>query len=183
MRDAKGEILKFWFEETKPAQWFQKNPDFDNDIRARFMGDYTMAMADIYDGWMDDAKGCLALIILLDQFPRNMFRGSPDMFASDNKALKIANHAVVKKFDTMMNINEKVFLYLPFEHSEDLNDQEVSLKLFEPTKDADPTYYTYAKRHYDVIKKFGRFPHRNEILDRQSTKLEQEYLARPDSGF
>ena len=183
MRDAKSEILKFWFEETKPAQWFQKNSDFDTDIRARFLADYTLAMEDIYDGWMESAKGCLALIILLDQFPRNMFRGSAKMFASDHKALVIAKHAVDKKFDTMMNVHEKVFLYLPFEHSEDMEDQMQSLALFEPTKDSDPTYYAYAKRHYDVIKKFGRFPHRNDVLERQNTKLESEYLAQPNSGF
>lgn len=183
MRDAKSEILKFWFEEIKPVQWFQKNPDFDAEIEARFHSDYTLAMLDIYDGWMDSAKGCLALIILLDQFPRNMFRDTPQMFASDHKALNIANHVVDKKFDTMMTVTEKVFAYLPFEHSEDMADQETSLRLFEPTQGDDPTYYTYAKRHYDVIKKFGRFPHRNEILSRQNTKLEEEYLAQPNSGF
>ncbi len=183
MRDPKSEILAFWFEETKPAQWFQKNPDFDRDIHARFSGDFTLAMEDIYDGWMDTPKGCLALIILLDQFPRNMFRDSPQMFSGDEKALAVANHAIEKKFDQVMSLHEKVFTYLPFEHSENLDDQETSLRLFESTKDEDPTFYNYAKRHYDVIKKFGRFPHRNPILERNSTKLEEEYLAQPDSGF
>lgn len=183
MRDAQSEILKFWFEETKPAQWFQKNPDFDDEIEARFYGDYSLAMLNIYDGWADTAKGALALIILLDQFPRNMFRDTPQMFASDRKALNIANHVLDKKFDDLLSLNEKVFCYLPFEHSEDIADQETSLKLFKPTQDDDPTYYTYAKRHYDVIKKFGRFPHRNDVLGRQNTKLEEEYLAQDGSGF
>lgn len=183
MRDVKSEILKFWFEDSKPVQWFQKNPDFDSEISARFESDYTLAAQGIYNGWMDDAKSSLALIILLDQFPRNMFRGSVRMYATDAMALKIAKHAVEKKYDTMMGVNQKVFLYLPFEHSENMDDQETSLRLFKPTQDVDPTYYTYAKRHYDVIKKFGRFPHRNKILERQSTKLEEEYLSKPDSGF
>jgi uncharacterized protein (DUF924 family) len=183
MRDVKAEILKFWFEDTKPAQWFQKNPDFDHEITARFESDYVLASHNIYDGWMHDAKSSLALVILLDQFPRNMYRDTPRMYATDDKALKVAKHAIAKKYNTMMGINEKVFLYLPFEHSENLSDQEVSLALFKPTQSIDPTYYNYAKRHYEVIKKFGRFPHRNAILERQSTKLEEEYLSKPDSGF
>ena len=183
MRDTKAEILKFWFEETKPAQWFQKNPDFDEDIRARFEPDYILASQDIYDGWMESAKGCLALIILLDQFPRNMYRETPKMFAMDHKALNVAKHAVEKKFDTMMSLHEKVFLYLPYEHSEELVDQEKSLELFKPTEAEDPIFYHYAVRHYDVIKQFGRFPHRNDILERQNTKSAEEYLVQPESGF
>jgi len=183
MRDAKSEILKFWFEEIKPVQWFQKNQDFDNEIIARFEGDYNLAILDIYDGWVDTDKGCLALIILLDQFPRNMFRGTAQMFATDHKALSVAQHAIDKKFDTMMTLHEKVFCYLPFEHSEDIKDQKTSMALFDPTKTEDPTFHNYAVRHYDVIKKYGRFPHRNELLGRQNTKLEEEYLSQPDSGF
>ena len=183
MRDAKSDILHFWFEETKPAQWFQKNPDFDNEIIARFEPDYLLAVEGIYDAWLDNDKACLAYIILLDQFPRNMYRDTPRMFATDHMALKAAKHAVAKHYDKVMSLHEKVFLYLPYEHSEDMADQETSLKLFAPTKDDDPTFYNYARRHYDVIKKFGRFPHRNAILERQNTKLEEEYLAKPDSGF
>jgi uncharacterized protein (DUF924 family) len=177
MRDVKTDILTFWFEETKPAQWFQKNPEFDAEIRARFDGDYTLAMQGIYDGWKSDPKSCLAYIILLDQFPRNMFRDSPQMFSGDAKALDAARAAVAKQYDITLSIDEKAFLYLPFEHSENLDDQEISLKLFKPLEKQNPVYYSYAKKHYDVIKKFGRFPHRNEILERQSTKLEEEYLA------
>ena len=182
MRDAKDEILKFWFEETKPAQWFQKNPDFDTEILARFEPDYNLAMEDIYDGWMEDEKGCLALCILLDQFPRNMFRDTPRMFSGDQKARAVSNHALEKNFDQLLNTDEKAFIYLPFEHSENIADQERSVKLFKPLKDDNPIYYDYAVRHYDVIKKFGRFPHRNTILERQSTKLEEEYLAK-HGGF
>lgn len=183
MRDTKAEILKFWFEETQPAQWFQKNPDFDEEIRTRFESDLVMATNNIYDGWMHDDKGCLALVILLDQFPRNIYRDTPRMFATDEKALKISKYAVGKNFDQMLNVDEKAFLYLPFEHSEDLEDQKTSVLLFESLKEDNPIYFDYAKRHYDVIKKFGRFPHRNSILERQNTKMEEDYLAQPDSGF
>ena len=183
MRNAQSEILKFWFEETKSAQWFQKNPDFDAEIIARFESDYNLASQGMYDGWMNSDKGCLALIILLDQFPRNMFRDTSQMFATDHKALTIAKHAVDKQFDQAMNLHEKVFTYLPFEHSEDIKDQEQSLKLFERTKNEDPTFYDYAIRHYDVIEKFGRFPHRNNILKRDNTQMEEDYLAQPNSGF
>ena len=183
MRDTKSEILKFWFEETEPAQWFQKNSDFDEEIRSRFEPDYTMAVNGIYDGWMTSDKGCLALIILLDQFPRNMYRDTPKMFATDHKALNVAKHAISKNFDQMLGIDEKAFLYLPLEHSEELDDQNTSVLLFEALKDDNPVYFDYAKRHFDVIKKFGRFPHRNAILERQNTKMEEEYLAQPGSGF
>ena len=107
------QILNFWFSEIKPAQWFQKNPDFDQDIEARFEQDYKLATQGIYDGWQDSSKGALALIILLDQFPRNMYRDTPKAFASDEKALEIARAAVTKKFDSMLSTQEKTFLYLP----------------------------------------------------------------------
>lgn len=183
MRDTKSEILKFWFEETKPAQWFQKNEDFDNEIRTRFLGDYEMAIKGIYDGWQDDATGSLALIIMLDQFPRNMFRGTARMFASDDKALTCAKYAVDKKQDTLLPPEQRGFIYLPYEHSENLEDQETSVALFKTIKEEQPVYYDYALRHLDVIKEFGRFPHRNEVLERQNTKAEEDYLAKPDSGF
>ena len=183
MTDAQSDILKFWFEETVPEQWFQKSSEFDRDITDRFSDHYQSAMAGNYDEWMETAKGCLALVILLDQFPRNMFRDKPEMFASDDKALKIAKYAVAQKFDEHLSLHEKVFLYLPYEHSENLEDQKTSLSLFKETKGEDPTFYDYAQKHYDVIEQFGRFPHRNDILNRDSTGEEKEYLAQPGSGF
>lgn len=183
MRDTKSEILDFWFVETKPAQWFQKNSDFDNEIRNRFERDYQFAGQGIYDGWQDDPKGVLALCIILDQFPRNMYRDSPQAFATDGKALDVAKKAVKKQFDHLLTVDEKAFLYLPFEHSETMEDQEKSVALFSALKADNPVYYDYAVRHYDVIKKFGRFPHRNAALGRLNTKLEDEYLAQPGSGF
>lgn len=183
MRDTQSEILNFWFSETKPAQWFQKNVDFDEEIRARFEQDYKLAVQGIYDGWDGGEKGALALVILLDQFPRNMYRATEQAFASDSKALEVAKKAVLKGFDTLLNTQEKTFLYLPLEHSENLDDQHQSVQLFAKLKGDDPVVYDYAKRHYDVIKKFGRFPHRNAILGRKNTKLEEEYLSDPNSGF
>ena len=156
MRDTRQEILHFWFKETEPVQWFQKNPDFDQLIRER---------------------------ILLDQFPRNMFRDTPQAFATDEKALKIAKFCIKQGFDQVMPPVKRRFIYLPFEHSEDLAEQEKSVKYFETMKKDDPLGYDYAVRHYDVIKKYGRFPHRNKILGRTNTDAEEEYLARPDAGF
>lgn len=183
MRDTKQEILHFWFDETRPAQWFQKSDEFDALIRERFMVTYDMARDGLCDGWNRDAKGCLALCVLLDQFPRNMFRGAPSAFATDVKALLIAKHAVAQGFDQILPVIERRFIYLPYEHSEDLADQKKSVALFEKIQKEDPLGYDYALRHYEVIEKFGRFPHRNAVLGRASTPAEQEYLATPGSGF
>jgi uncharacterized protein (DUF924 family) len=183
MRDVAKEIYRFWFEETKPAQWFQKNQDFDTEIKNRFEGDYALGAKGVYDGWINDQKDCLSYIILLDQMPRNMYRGKRDMYATDGKALAAARHAVDKGYDMMMTTDEKAFTYLPFEHSEDLEDQRTAVSLFEKTKVDNPIYYDFAVKHLEVIKRFGRFPHRNEVLGRASTKEEKEYLSQPNSGF
>lgn len=181
--DLKHKILKFWFDDIKPMQWFQKDEKFDEEIRNTFENYYLQAVENKHDNLMDDAKGCLALIILLDQFSRNMYRENDKMFASDEKALLIANHVQNNGFDKGLNTNEKSFMYLPFEHSENISDQEISVKLFEAMKDDNQMSYDYALRHYDVIKKFGRFPHRNKILNRVNTPEEEEYLLDPNSGF
>ena len=183
MRDIKTEIINFWFSEINPAQWFQKNDDFDAEIRARFEPDYKLAAKGICDAWRDDPKGALALIIMLDQFPRNMYRDTPQAFATDHKALEVTKYAVSKQFDALLNTQEKTFLYLPLEHSENFDDQKHSVELFSAIKQDDPVVYNYAIRHFEVIEKFGRFPHRNAILGRESTDAEKEYLANPDSGF
>lgn len=183
MKDTKNDILDFWFVQTKPAQWFQKNPDFDALIRDRFGADYDLGAAGIYDAWMDSAEGCLALIILLDQFPRNMFRDSARSFSTDEKALFVARHAVQKHFDKTVPADRRRFVYLPFEHSENAADQDQSVTLFSTLKKADPMGYDYAVRHRDIIVRFGRFPHRNAILNRPSTPAEKTYLAEPGSGF
>ena len=176
MKDTKQQILSFWFEETNPSQWFQKSDEFDREISDRFLTDHNLGREGVYDGWKDGAKGCLALCILLDQFPRNMFRGSPQAFQTDEKALLIAKHAIAKGYDELLTPTQKRFVYLPYEHSENLNDQKTCVKLFEKIKDDDPQGYDYAVRHLKVIEQFGRFPHRNKALGRESTEEEIEYL-------
>lgn len=183
MTDARHDILKFWFEETKPQQWFQADPDFDALIHTRFADIYEMAARGVLDDWKNDADGCLALCIVVDQFPRNMFRGTAKAFATDAHAIAISRYAVSKGFDQRIEPARRRFLYLPFEHAENLNDQRTSVALFETIKKDDPQGYDYAQRHLDVIEQFGRFPHRNAILGRTNTPEEVVYLAKPGSGF
>ncbi|HPF78573.1 MAG TPA: DUF924 family protein [Alphaproteobacteria bacterium] len=183
MKDFQKDILDFWFVETQPAQWFQVNEDFDNLIRDRFAEPYEMGARGEFDNWQNSADGALALCILLDQMPRNMFRGTPKAFATDKKALVIAKYALSKGLDQVLSAQKRRFVYLPFEHSENINDQRRCVELFEKMKDDDPLGYDYALRHLKVIEKFDRFPHRNKILGRDNTPEEEEYLAQPGAGF
>lgn len=183
MKDSQQDVLDFWFVETVPAQWFQKNEVFDDMIRDRFMSVYDMAKAGLCDAWKQDADGCLALCVVLDQFPRNMFRNDPRAFATDEKALEIAGYAIKKGFDQVLAPVKRRFIYLPFEHSENLDNQQVSVELFGGMQYDDPMGYEYAMRHLRVIEQFGRFPHRNMILGRESTPAELTYLGQPDAGF
>ena len=183
MKDFQKDIIDFWFVETQPQQWFQVNEEFDEEIRQRFMEGYEAAANGAYDEWQKDADGALALCILLDQMPRNMFRATPKAFATDKQALVVAKFALSKGLDQILSAQKRRFLYLPFEHSENLNDQRRCVELFEKIKEDDPVGYDYALRHLVVIEKFGRFPHRNEILGRPNTPEEEEYLAQPGSGF
>ena len=183
MRDIQAEILDFWFVQTQPAQWFQKNEDFDDLIRKQFEQAYDLACQGILENWRDSPEGCLAYILLLDQFPRNMFRGSAKAFATDKKALDVARHAVNKSFDDVFSAVQKRFIYLPFEHSEHIEDQKISVDLFSQIKAEDPLGYDYAIKHLEVIEKFGRFPGRNKALGRQNTPEEEAFLADPDNHF
>ncbi len=183
MRDTKQEVLNFWFEETKPQQWFQKSEAFDKHIKDRFETAYKMATEDLCTDWAKDAHGALALIIVLDQFPRNMFRDTPLAFATDHKALLIAKEAVHKGFDQILEPMKRRFIYLPFEHSENIEDQRQSVDFFKSMKEEDPVGYDYAVKHMEVIEKFGRFPHRNKILGRRSTQEEIEFLNHSESSF
>lgn len=178
MRDTKQEVLRFWFEESVPAQWFQKNEAFDAEVRARFLCTYDMVTKDLCHEWSRDPEGILALCLILDQFPRNMFRGTAKAFETDDKAILVAKDALHKGFDIVLPPIKRRFVYLPFEHSEKLSDQVKSVALFETMKEADPLAYEYAQKHYEVIKTFGRFPHRNEILGRDSTDEEIVYLEK-----
>ena len=171
------EVLDFWFKRDRKA-WFEKNPAFDEEIRARFLPICDAAQDGRLDYWKNEPKSCVALVILLDQFPRNMFRGSARAFASDPLALDAARAIVDQGWDKALSPDERMFAYLPFEHSEALVDQERSLKLFEGNEN-----YEWARRHWKIVRRFGRFPHRNAALGRTSTAEEIEFLKQPGSGF
>ena len=173
------DVLDFWFrgDETR-KEWFQKDVAFDAEISRRFLGLHELGAQGSLARWRDSPRDCLALIILLDQFPRNMFRGSAKAFATDSMALAAARHAVEAGYDRSMSEVERTFVYLPFEHSESLADQEESLRLF-----AGNPNYEWARRHWEIIRRFGRFPHRNAILGRESTVAEIEFLKEPGSSF
>ena len=187
-----NEIRDFWFgregeegyEEFREA-WFIKDSEFDREVRDRFEGAYEEAAAGKLDHWKDEAWSCLALIILLDQFPRNMFRGDPKTHATDAKALEAAHHAVEHAYDRELPPYGRLFVYLPFEHSEDLEDQRFSVELFRglAAEMDSEDLLGYAVRHLEIIERFGRFPHRNEILGRVTTPEEAEFLRGPDSSF
>jgi len=180
MTDPKAvEVLRFWFEEHAKA-WFVKSPAFDEEIRMRFLALHEEAAAGLLAHWADAAPSCLALVIVLDQFPRNMFRGEARAFATDALARSAARVILVRGWDKPMSQPEQLFAYLPFEHSEALADQDLACDLM---KDFEVDQLRYAQRHREIIERFGRFPHRNSILGRESTAAEIEFLKEPGSGF
>ncbi|NJR50786.1 MAG: DUF924 domain-containing protein [Leptolyngbyaceae cyanobacterium CSU_1_3] len=185
-------ILTFWFGEMaenallKPRKvWFTKHSEFDEAVRSQFQIAHEQAATGQFDGWQGSAQGCLALVLLLDQFPRNMFRGQPESFASDAKALSVAQLAIAQGFDCLLPPVQRQFLYFPLEHSENLEHQNQAVALFHQfveNPDLQETY-DYAIRHREIIQRFGRFPHRNQILGRDSTPEEVEFLKQPGSSF
>lgn len=177
MKNMREEILSFWFDETAPAQWFQVSPEFDEMVRTKFLDHFLLADRGYADDWANSADGALALILTFDQFPRNMFRDDSKQYDTDTKALKIAELAIERGFDQIMPPIKRKFFYLPFEHSEDLDHQYRSVELFDKLKNDDPMAVEYAQRHLRVIEQFGRFPHRNIILGRESTPAEETFLA------
>ncbi|NET55767.1 MAG: DUF924 domain-containing protein [Symploca sp. SIO2E6] len=186
------EILDFWFGKPQDPDygkirkfWFTKNPEFDQEVRSRFLSVYQQAAAGQLDQWRTSPHSCLALIILLDQFPRNLFRSQPQAFASDPQALSMAQYAINQGFDQQLPPVQRWFIYMPFEHSENLEHQRQSVELFTGLTD-EPNFASaidYAHRHLKVIERFGRFPHRNQILGRASTPEELEFLQQPGSSF
>lgn len=176
MRDVKNEILNFWFEDTKPQQWFQVNTEFDYLVKSKFAGTYDLAVQGIFDDWREDPESMLALILLMDQFPRNMFRGTSRSFATDSVALEFSKQAIDKHFDTLLDPVKRLFLYMPLQHSETMRDQEISVLMYEKIRKDEPISYKHALEHKEIISKFGRFPHRNAILGRENTPDEKEYL-------
>ncbi len=176
MKDTAQDVLDFWFVETAPVQWFQINPDFDALVRERFLNVYRYAKDGLFDSWTQDADGALALILIYDQFPRNMFRDTPDAYATDRQARAAAITALERGFDQIHPPLRRPFFYLPFEHSEQLDDQNRAVELFRKIEADNPLGLLYALQHRDVISRFGRFPHRNAILGRASTPDEEKYL-------
>lgn len=175
-------VLSFWFGELAPKAWFEKSDAVDARIRQEFLGTYEH-LAGSVDGsaLLASPETVLAALIVLDQFPRNMFRATPRAFEGDAKALALAHAAVDHRLDHQVEQTRRLFFYLPFEHSEALADQDRSVELF--AKLGDPDYLRYAEAHRGIIRRFGRFPHRNPILGRQSTADEIAFLATPGSSF
>jgi uncharacterized protein (DUF924 family) len=185
-----AKVLRFWFGEgaqygRRLKSWFDKDAAFDARCREGFLAEYDAIAAGVHREWLERRADCVARIVLLDQFPRNMFRGSAKAFATDPLALESARIALARGFDTDLAPVEKLFVYLPFEHSETLDDQLRACELMRPlevfpeTDDA----YRYAVAHKDIIARFGRFPHRNSLVGRESTPEELEFLRTPGSSF
>ncbi len=179
-----GEVLRFWFEEHGRDDWFTRNDGFDARIRERFTGLHERAAAGDLDHWQATGRGCVALCLLLDQVPRNLFRDDARAYATDARARAITRHAVDRGLDLEdgLDVHHRVFLYLPLEHSEDLSDQRRCVALVDERCGGED-YLQYAEKHLRVIEQFGRFPHRNAVLGRVSTEEEAAYLAEPGAGF
>jgi uncharacterized protein (DUF924 family) len=185
-----NQILQFWFgslsSESYPQfqpWWFQANPVVDQQLQDLFAADYQFAAAGYLDGWQGWSHSCLALILLLDQLPRNLFRGQATAFATDPSALTLAKQAIQDEIDREFHPIQRWFFYLPLEHSEDLGDQEQCLALFQnlPDHQGKEQALAAARQHQQLISQFGRFPHRNMIMGRDSTPAELAYLTLPDS--
>ena len=168
-----ADVLAFW-RAAGPKQWFRKDDAFDAEIGARFLTAIEAAAAGRLAHWETTPEGALALLILLDQFPRNIFRASARAFAADPLARAVADRAIAQKFDQRVPPAERLFFYLPFEHSEDLADQERAVALIRALGDAD--LLKWAELHADIIRRFGRFPHRNAALGRTTSRVEQAFL-------
>ncbi len=183
--DVISRVLEFWYDQDAldlaadgdyRMAWFKKDDAFDEAIRNQFVTDVTAAANGKLDDIRETAAGVLALCILLDQFPRNLYRGSPQAFAADSIALETAKDAIARGLDHELGKTRRMFLYMPFEHSENLDDQNTSVELFKASNDEQT--YRYALEHYYVISRFGRFPGRNAALGRESSEEEIRFLEK-----
>jgi len=186
------EILEFWFGEGDPLQaflarqdiWFKVDPAFDAALSRRFAKTLEAAIRGELDSWTASARGRLALILCFDQFSRNLFRGKPEAFAQDPAALALCLEGLERGTDAALTVPERAFLYMPLQHAEDLSVQELSVRSFERLAEGAPAavrshledFAAYAREHRDLIQRFGRFPHRNHVLGRESTPEEVAYL-------
>jgi len=175
------EVIKFWFEQIDTKFWWKKDTEFDQIIAERFQMTHDAAIRGKLFPWRKTALGRLAEVIVLDQFSRNLYRNSPLAFAYDDQALMLAQEAIHVEADQELNPNQKAFLYLPFMHSESRATHEIALTLF--TAPGLESNYDFELKHKTIIDRFGRYPHRNEILGRQSTAKEIEFLKEPGSTF
>ena len=190
MKSLASEVSKFWFGEAaehgkRHKRWFEKDAAFDAQVAKRFRALHAQMLGGEHRAWLDEPHTCLARILVLDQFPRHIYRGSARAFSSDALALEAAKHLVGKGWDRELLPVERVFAYLPYEHSESLEDQERACELCKPLEAFAETAdtYRYALAHRGIVKRFGRFPHRNAALGRESTAEEIEFLKLPGSSF
>jgi len=174
--DGHGDVREFWF---------GGGPSVDSEIRQRFGSHYERAIAGEFESWKSEVRSAVSLIVLLDQFPRNIFRGDPRSFANDPMALNCARQLVEGPLHGELITVEKVFAYLPFEHSEDIEDQKKCVSLYEAmvAHDSKAEWIDFAVLHLEIIEQFGRFPHRNDILDRKNTPAEDAWLANSEQRF
>ena len=177
------DVLDFWFKETPSAKWFASDPAFDAQIRSRFEAAWRKGLAGGLAGWESEPNGALALIVLFDQFPRNMFRGTGEAFASDAMARDIAKRAIAERRDLETPVSIRSFYYLPLTHSENLLDQEACVQLTRERLGEDHFTYPFALRHKAAVERFDRFPARNAALGRASTTDELAFLKTNPSGF
>lgn len=182
------EVLAFWFAGSAAprAEWFRKDPGFDAEIVRRFGPTIERALAGGLDDWNGDPPSVLAQVLVLDQFTRNAFRDTARAFAGDARALALAGDLVARGWDLQLTPLQRWFAYLPYEHAEDMAMQQESLRLFDALAQSHPALADaalWARRHQEVIARFGRYPHRNALLGRASTEEEQLYLQQPGSGF
>lgn len=175
------DILNFWFRELSPQDWFRKDPKLDQEIKDRFSGVLQKASRGGLESWRDNPEGRLAEIIVLDQFSRNIHRGSKKAFQNDELALSLAQEMVDKGLDQQLSQEKKSFVYMPYMHSEKLEVHEIAEKLF--SSEGLEKNLDFEKKHKHILQKFGRYPHRNKILGRKSTPAEVEFLKDPDSSF
>lgn len=178
---APQDILSFWFDELSDKDWFQPTPAIDAQIFRRFRMTHLALSRHVEPQWRVDPSARLAAIIVLDQLPRNMYRGSPLAFATDGIARREARLALEVGADQLVHARQRMFFYLPFEHSENMADQDLCCSLFSMMQN--PDLLDYAHRHRDIIARFGRFPHRNAVVGRETSDTEAEFLQEPGSSF
>ena len=173
------DIISYWYSDKIQKHWFSSTPELDKEIRLKYEQTWISAAAGELDEWKNTPEGCLALILILDQLPLNMFRGESKSFQTERKAIEVALTAINHDFDKKLSNDKLPFLFMPFMHSEKLEEQNLSVKLYKEHNLGNNL--RFAQHHREIVKIFGRFPHRNKILGRESTKAENEYLNSKNS--